>query len=153
MSRYPTPTLFTPKNPEKYIGDSSKIICRSSWERNFARFLDVNKNIKLWNSEEVVIPYISPVDNSIHRYFIDYYIEFINGKKGIIEVKPLIQSILPLEPKRKTAKTLQRYNENLKVYAINKAKWAAAEEFAKKNNMFFMVFTEKELSELGMIFI
>lgn len=153
MNRYPKPTLFEPKNKQKYIGDVTKIVCRSSWERSFSRFLDVNSNVRYWNSEEVVIPYISPVDNAEHRYFIDYYVEFTNGKRVLIEIKPEIQSVTPIEPKRKTAKAINRYNESLKTHAVNQTKWEYAREFAKRNNMIFLVMTERELTELGMIFI
>ena len=59
---------YKPSHPTKYKGDASNIICRSSWERKFCRWCDLNENILAWGSEEFCIPYISPIDNRVHRY-------------------------------------------------------------------------------------
>ena len=53
---------FTPSNPQKYIGDPNNIIYRSSWECKVMNWLDKNPDILSWASEELIIPYISPVD-------------------------------------------------------------------------------------------
>ena len=58
---------YKPSNPEKYVGDPNNIICRSSWERKFCHWADLNPDIVKWVSEEVAIPYLSPVDNKVHR--------------------------------------------------------------------------------------
>jgi len=65
---------YKPEYPKKYKGDPNNIICRSSWERVFCRYCDRNRNILEYSSEEVIIPYRSPVDNKYHRYFPDFYI-------------------------------------------------------------------------------
>ena len=62
----PYKSKFNPKNPQKYIGNSANIICRSLWERTFCKYLDENQNILRWSSEELVIPYVSPIDDKIH---------------------------------------------------------------------------------------
>ena len=83
---------FKPKNYKKYKGDPTKIIYRSLWERRFMVYLDNNDKIIEWNSEEVIIPYRSPVDKRVHRYFPDFYIKYQNARgqiiREIIEVKP-----------------------------------------------------------------
>lgn len=146
----PKPDFFFPTNPGKYIGDVRKIIYRSSWEKNFCRFLDLNENVEKWSSEEVVIPYV--LNGQMHRYFPDYYVKFKSGKHGLIEIKPHEQSIMPQAPKRRTPKALRRFEEGIATFEKNDAKWAAAREFCQKRGMFFLVFTEHELSSLGFIF-
>ena len=64
--------FFKPKNPSKYKGNPDNIIYRSSWERQVMKWLDENTNVIEWQSEEVAVPYISPVDNRYHRYFPDF---------------------------------------------------------------------------------
>ena len=65
---------YIPKNSAKYRGDYRNIIYRSSWELKFMKYCDGNPSILEWGSEEIIIPYRSPLDNKIHRYFVDFYI-------------------------------------------------------------------------------
>ena len=62
-------------------------------------YCDLNENILEWGSEEIALPYRSPLDNRIHRYFPDFYIKVkeSNGslKKYLIEVKPKKQTREP----------------------------------------------------------
>jgi len=136
---------YKPSNPEKYKGDVCNIIYRSSWERKFLYYCDMNKNIIEYSSEEVIIPYRSPVDNKYHRYFPDFYIKIkeSNGKikKMIIEIKPFKQCI---EPKVKQRKT-KGYIYEVVEYAKNQAKWNAAKEWCLDRNYEFKVLTENEL--------
>ena len=67
--------FFTPRFPKKYIGDPTNIVYRSGWEKRVMQTLDENSNVLRWASEEIVIPYISPIDNRPHRYFVDFYVE------------------------------------------------------------------------------
>ena len=97
-------TKYNPKNKSKYIGNPTKIICRSLWERRVCKYLDENKNIIRWGSEEIAIPYYSPVDKKVHRYYPDFIVEkkTPNGVETlIIEVKPKKQT---MEPERKKKK-------------------------------------------------
>jgi hypothetical protein len=112
-------------------------------------FLDLNESVLHWNSEEITVPYISPVDNKPHRYFVDLIATF-RGKSGetktlLIEIKPKAQCSPPKEPKRKTEKALARYFDDLKTYAVNQAKWAAAREFCNRNGIEFVVLTEDHI--------
>ena len=69
-------SVFNPKNIKKYAGDSSKIVCRSMWERNVCKFCDDHPSILKWSSEEIAIPYINPIDKKVHNYFPDFLIQF-----------------------------------------------------------------------------
>ena len=131
-------TTFTPKNKQKYIGDWSKIKCRSLWERNVCTFCDDHPSILKWSFEEIAIPYMSPIDKKIKNYYPDFLIEFmVNGSKKtwLIEVKPKKQTYL----KENASK-----NEKC-IWAINQAKWCAAERLCKQNNIEFKILTEKDL--------
>jgi len=108
-------------------------------------YCDTNQNVLEWGSEEIVLPYRSPVDNKIHRYFPDFYIKVQEAtgriKKYLIEIKPLRQCSPPPKPKRQTKKYLGEAYE----YAKNQAKWAAAREYCKDRMWEFKVLTENEL--------
>lgn len=136
---------FKPKNYKKYKGDPTKIFYRSLWERRFMVFADNNDAIIEWGSEEFFIPYRSPLDNKVHRYFPDFYIKYVNSKgqtvKEVIEVKPKKQTLPPKKPARRTKRYLQEVN----TYLINQAKFKAAEEFCKDRRYKFRILTEEEL--------
>ena len=136
---------YKPSHPQKYKGDPTNIIYRSLWERKFMVYCDNNDKILEWGSEEIALPYRSPVDNKVHRYFPDFYIKVkeSNGeiKKYLIEIKPKKQTIEPIPQKRKTKGYIYEVYE----YAKNQAKWKAAEEFCKDRQWQFKVLTEDEL--------
>jgi len=137
---------FKPSNTQKYVGDVNNIICRSSWERRFCNWCDTNESILEWGSEEFWIPYRSPVDNRVHKYFPDFFVKVRekNGivKKYVIEVKPHKQTQQPNpKPKRKTKSWLYE----VKTYAVNQAKWRAATEFCADRLLEFKIITENEL--------
>jgi len=136
---------FRPSKPKKYKGDPTNIVYRSLWELKFMRYCDSNNNIVKWSSEEIVIPYRSPLDNRFHRYFPDFYLKYKNnsGKvvEKVIEIKPAKQVQEPKIQKRRT----KRYVTEVVNYAKNQAKWEAAEEFCKDRRWQFQILTEKEL--------
>ena len=136
---------YRPSHPKKYKGDPTGIVFRSLWERKLMVYCDNNQNVLEWASEEIALPYKSPVDNKFHRYFPDFYMKVKenNGaiKKYIIEVKPAKQTIPPKKPKRQTKGYLYEAYE----YAKNQAKWQAATSFCKDRQWEFKVITEKEL--------
>ena len=136
---------FKPKNYKKYKGDPTKIYYRSLWERRFMVYCDNNTSIVEWGSEEIIIPYKSPLDKKIHRYFPDFYIKYVNSKgqaiREIIEVKPKSQCKPPPVPKRQTRK----FKQKVLTYIINQAKFEAAEEFCKDRKMGFRILTEDHL--------
>ena len=136
---------YYPSFPRKYKGDPTNIIYRSLWERKFMVYCDKNDNILEWASEEIAIPYRSPIDNRVHRYFPDFYMKVkeTNGriKNYVIEVKPAKQTIPPKKPKRQTKGYIREAYE----YARNQAKWKMAKEFCADRQWEFKVETEKEL--------
>ena len=141
---------FVPKNPHKYKGNVNNIIWRSTWERGCFRWADNNPDIIQWSSEETVIPYISPVDNKMHRYFVDLTVTFKNGQTLLIEVKPKYQTEPPkINKKPKGKKGEMRLLQEAQTFAVNDAKWKAADVYAKKNGWKFVIFTENELEMMG----
>ena len=136
---------YYPSFPRKYKGDPTNIVYRSLWERKFMVYCDKNQNILEWASEEIAIPYRSPIDNREHRYFPDFYMKVkeTNGKikNYVIEVKPAKQTIPPKKPKRQTKGYIREAYE----YAKNQAKWKMAKEFCADRQWEFKVVTEKEL--------
>lgn len=136
---------YTPKNPQKYRGDPSKITYRSTWECRVMSWLDSNESIIEWGSEEFSIPYISPVDGRTHRYFPDFYVKVKQKdetvKVMVLEVKPHKQT---LEPQKKSRVTKQYINEVV-TYGVNQAKWKAATEFCIDRAWEFKILTEYDL--------
>jgi hypothetical protein len=136
---------YKPSFPKKYKGDPNNIICRSSWERKFCHWCDLNENILEWGSEEFFIPYLSPVDNRVHRYYPDFIIKVKEStgktKTYVIEVKPERQTRPPVKKSRVTKSFLYE----AQTYAVNQAKWKAAQEWCADRLLEFKVITEKEL--------
>ena len=108
-------------------------------------YCDKNESILEWASEEISIPYRSPIDNRVHRYFPDFYMKVKerggNVKRYVIEVKPAKQTKPPVKPKRQT----KGYIRGAYEYAKNQAKWKMAREFCADRQWEFKVVTEKEL--------
>jgi len=136
---------FTPKHPEKYVGDVKNIVYRSLWERNTFRWIDTQSSIVYWNSEEIVLPYVCETDKKVHRYYLDLWFETQGGDTYIIEIKPKGQTKPPKTPQRKT----RRYVKESLTYVKNQSKWKAASEFALDRGWTFEVWTEDTLKSLG----
>jgi len=138
-------SIFKPSHPRKYKGDARNIICRSSWERRFCNWCDINESILEWGSEEFWIPYLSPIDNRTHRYFPDFIIKVKEStgevKTYVIEVKPKRQTKPPIKKKRVS----KSYLYEMKTYSVNQAKWKAADEWCKDRKIEFKIITENEL--------
>lgn len=132
---------FRPRFPEKYKGDPTNIVYRSSYELKFMNYCDLNENVNEWKSEEFFIPYISPIDGKVHRYFPDFYVKY-KGRTIILEVKP--QKDLKMPPTNPRKKT-KSWAYSVKMWAINQAKWKAAKEYCEDRNYEFKIFTEKDL--------
>jgi len=138
--------FFRPKNPDKYKGNPTTIVFRSSWEFIAMRSLDINPKIKTWSSEEIIIPYRSPLDNRIHRYFPDLYVETIDGNKYLIEIKPNNQQQAPVLTETKRHKPTKKYlRENIE-WIKNNAKWEAAKAYCENRGWNFRIYGEDELN-------
>ncbi len=136
---------FKPRNPEKYIGDITKIRYMSSWELHTDKFLDGNPNVIAWNSEEIAIPYLKPTDQRVHYYYPDYWVKYRNKHGEIVEeiweVKPSKEVSKPkIVGKHKKYQLIESIT-----YAINQAKWRAAEFYCKKHGYKFRLMTESQL--------
>ena len=137
--------IFRPKNPKKYIGDSNNIVYRSSWECRVMNWFDQNDDIISWASEELIVPYKSPIDNRFHRYFPDFIVK-VKTRDGtmktlMIEVKPKKQTIPP-EPRKRVTK---QYVTEVTTYGVNQAKWKAAHEYCLDRGWEFKIMTEEHL--------
>lgn len=143
--------IFIPKFPEKWIITKSfdmkqpGIKYRSGYEKKFFHFADLNNNIIKVNSEGIIIPYINPISKKISKYYMDITFKTNNNKVFLVEIKPYSQTKFPKKPKNKTEKSKLNYIKAIETYSINKAKWAAAKEFATLRNWIFKIITEKEL--------
>ena len=136
--------MFRPTNPKKYKGDPNNVIYRSSWELKLMLYLDRHPEVVQWSSEEIVIPYRSPIDGRLHRYFPDFYVrKNVNGKIEtlLIEVKPKVQTKPPTVQKKCTKK----YINEVMTWGINEAKWKAAKLYCEDRDWKFVLMTEKEL--------
>lgn len=131
--------IFTPKNPEKYVGKHAPKY-RSGWEMTFMTFCDSNKNVLYWASEAIKIPYRSPLDGKIHQYIPDFFVVYQNkhGQKiaEMVEIKPKKQSLI--ESRKASAK-------DRAIVAVNHAKWASAMAYCKAQGYTFRVITEDDL--------
>ena len=136
--------FFRPKNIKKYKGDFTNIVYRSSWELKTMMYMDTNPYVIEWKSEEIFIPYISPKDNCVHRYFPDFWMK-VQTKTGLktflVEVKPECQ----IQPPKKRKKVTQRYLNEVMTFSINQAKWQAADTYCKKMGWEFTTLNEYEI--------
>jgi hypothetical protein len=136
--------IYTPKNKHKYLGTIATY--RSSYELTFMRWADLNDNVIKWGSENIIIPYISPIDQKPHKYFVDNFIEIKEStgiKKYLIEIKPAAHTVQPVPTKRKKKTTILTEATR---WITNQAKWASATEYAQKRGWEFLILTEKHLN-------
>jgi len=145
---------YKPTNTSKYRGDSTNIIYRSLLERRFMVYCDTNATVRWWASEELYIPYVSPIDGKWHRYFVDFVIA-IDDSGGMeqtimVEIKPYRQCIAPkiriFEGKvDRRRRDYRDYVRSVKDWGINSAKWAAASQYCKERGWVFKIITDKDL--------
>lgn len=143
---------FKPTNPEKYKGDPTNIVYRSLWEFKFFRFVDLHPDVVWWQSEEISIPYLSPIDGKVHRYFPDVIVKKRVGpdkyETVMIEIKPQKQTKPPdISKKNNTpsGRISRRYINEVKTYGINEAKWIAARKYCEERGWKFEIMTERHL--------
>ena len=131
--------LYKPLNPRKYRGNPSRIVYRSLWEKKYMKYCDSTSSILEWGSEEIAIPYRSPIDRKPHKYYPDFYIKVReksgNISKYIVEIKPKKQTKPPYGKDKRTA----AYKREALPFAKNRAKWTAAEDFCEDRQMKFLI--------------
>lgn len=137
---------FTPQNPDKYVGDITKIRYLSSWEHTIMKFFDNNPYILQWNSEDIIIRYYSSADGKYRRYMVDFWIKYKNSKgeikQELLEVKPKKET---QPPKKRGKKKMQTYLKEHYTWQVNVDKWAAAQKYAKERGMEFRIITEDHI--------
>lgn len=149
-----TQGYYNPKNPDKYIGDLSKIIYRSAWEQKYMIYCDLSEHIIQWSSETIRIPYISPLDNKKHIYNVD----FLTRSKVdnvvttyLVEIKPTGQYMeAPVfenvsKTGKKSKKRLDTYEKEVKTFVVNQAKFLYAKHYAEDRGWKFIVVNEYDL--------
>lgn len=134
------------KNRAKYKGNPDNVMYRSGWELYAFIWCDTQDRILEWSSEEVVIPYFYDVDKKYHRYFMDLKIKTTDGVL-LVEIKPSVQTA----PPKFTGKKTKRYINEGMSYVKNMNKWTAAESYAKDRGWKFAIWTEKELTSMGIM--
>lgn len=112
-----------------------------------ANYCDKNPAVIEWSSETIVVPYTSPIDGNVHRYFVDFWMR-VKDREGkvktyLVEIKPNVQCKPPKGVHGR--RTRERVLEETKVYAINQAKWASAKEYARRRGWEFIVLDENAL--------
>jgi len=120
------------------------------------RRLDQHPDIVQWQSEEIAIPYMNPVKGKTSRYFPDFVIKKRIGENKyqmiMIEVKPKGQTVPP-DPKKKrstpSGRVSRKYLNEAATYAINEAKWKAAQRYCKERGWIFQLMTEDHIKPLG----
>ena len=136
---------YRPVNPDKYQGDPTNIIWRSTWELRIMRWMDLNEDVIEWSSEELKVKYKIPYENRIRNYYPDFLATMKQKdgsiKRFMIEVKPKNQTKPPKVQKRKT----QKYLKEVARWATNKSKWEAAASYCKHHDMDFVIITEDVL--------
>lgn len=137
--------IYKVVNKDKYIGDPKKCEYRSRWEKIVFMKFDNNPKVKAWGAEPFAIPYLSPKDNRIHRYYPDVIVIADNNGEEVItliEIKPFKETI----PPKKQGKKKSRQLYEAMTYSVNQAKWEAASKLCEKKGWNFKVMTEKEIN-------
>jgi hypothetical protein len=133
------------ENPDKYTGDPSKIIYRSSWEYKFCRYCDFTNEVVNWSSEPFAIKYLDPIKKKQREYYVDFFIRVAKGgtmSNYLVEVKPKAKLKAPILEAKQTLKRLKEYNSAMEEFIVNKAKKEAAEAYAHAMGYKYMIITE-----------
>lgn len=144
---------FYPVNWQKFSGKTGFVVCRSSYEVLFCKWADSTPTVVKWSSEDIRISYqdpINPIDHKGRPKFRTYYPDFIiqtdKGEVFLIEVKPKKQTIPPVITESKSRKTIMIEK---KTWAVNQAKWKAAQNYCNRMGWKFKIITEDQLFPRG----
>lgn len=154
--------VFQPSFPEKVINSNTYnrvLYYRSSWEKKFMTYCDLNVNILFWGVEIERIPYYDKSRNNILRTYVTDFKMAVKNKEGnidkyIVEIKPADQCpkldeqgnvILPPLPKRKGKKAIENWENACQTLICNHSKWEAARQWCINKGYKFLVITEVEL--------
>jgi hypothetical protein len=126
------------RNIEKLIGHDVPMY-RSGIELEFMKFCDTNPKVVRWGSENYQVPYYDPIKRKNRLYFVDNYVEILEGnivKKYLIELKDHKETKKP-DPRAKKKKATLVLEQS--TWVTNNAKWKTTIQFCKKNNMEFLL--------------
>ena len=103
---------------------------RSGWEQKYMVYLDENPDVASWSYEKLVIEYVSnQKTKKVRKYYPDFQVEYKDGSKVIIEIKP------------------SRKLDQMTV--IKKVR--AAKEWCTIHGLTYKVLTEIELKDMGLL--
>ena len=111
-----------------------RIVFRSKWEIEFAKFLDSNTNVVKWRNDYPVKYRDKYLTQKIKNYYIDFYVEMKNKEILLIEVKPLNALTRRVETKSMRYKKIHTTN-----YLKNLAKFDTVEVFCQKIHWKFFI--------------
>lgn len=134
--------------PHKYLGTKLPIY-KSRWEKKVFYAMDKNPFILKWGYECIEIYYHHPIFNNFTVYYPDIFCHVKNEmgreEQMLIEIKPAKMCIAPKRPnppKNKTTKSWARYQKSmisyksaLRDFAVNTAKWEAAQVWCAKRGV------------------
>jgi hypothetical protein len=166
MPNYKTETFhcrYNLINPEKYYSTGRDLVCKSGWEYKFFHVMDFNPAVLNWGYECIKIPYQNPVTGRPSIYYPDIFCKLKNSDGNeryvLIEIKPAKFTTLPKKPKAPPAglesaraikyqKRLNTYKSAIADYAINCAKWEAAEKWCQAHGVLWQIVSEKNTTGL-----
>lgn len=103
---------------------------RSGWELAYMKYLDGNQDVVRWEYEKLFIPYVSNIrTGKLRKYIPDFYVEYLDGHREIIEIKP----------KRKLEQ------------ATIRKKTSAAQAWCLTEGIVYLILTEVELKGLNLL--
>ena len=108
----------------------SEMTFRSLWEKSYFEYLDSNSEVSKFYSESLRVPYVANKKTGrLRNYIPDLLVEYIDGSRQIIEIKPT------------------RFLTKL----ANIKKFNAARLYCADNGITFVIVTEKDLKSLGLL--
>lgn len=109
------------------------------------QYCDLTESVLKWSSEEIIVPYISPLDDKVHRYFVDFWIKTLSPEGTeecmLIEIKPKKRTVKP----NTTGKMTRTKVNEMREWIINSSKWEAAKKFCDVRGWKFKILTENEI--------
>jgi|TARA_B100001094_G_C18160139_1_gene788797 hypothetical protein len=130
--------VYTPKNPQKFVGKKNPYY-RSSWELAFMRMCDDHPYVLEWASENLKIPYQNPMTGKFTVYVPDFSIKY-KDKKGSTKVE-----VIEIKPGAQTTMESAKSQSQKASVVLNAAKWKAAHEWCKRKGIHFRVLNESHM--------
>ena len=103
---------------------------RSGWEKKYMDHLDSDPSVLTWSYEKLAIDYVSnQKTKKVRKYYPDFQVEYKDGRKFVIEIKP--------------SRKLQQSTVIKKI--------RAAKEWCTLNDFDYKILTEIELRDIGLL--